>query len=114
MRLHPSRSDGTCRRNHRQRCYQQILAVFRTAAGGIRAKDVCLALGAGVTANDTEGMRTKLKRLVVRQIDRRGLLVRSDSEPRPARRPSGAGRCDRMRRGRASAVEVLMSSWVNR
>lgn len=48
--------------------YQQILAVFTTAGSGLRAKDVCLALGAGVTAKDTEGMRAKLKRLVNRQI----------------------------------------------
>jgi hypothetical protein len=48
--------------------YQQILAVFATAADGIRARDVCLALGLGVTAKDTEGMRAKLKRLVARQI----------------------------------------------
>jgi hypothetical protein len=48
--------------------YQQILAVFATAPSGMRAKDLCLALGAGVTAKDTEGMRAKLKRLVSRQI----------------------------------------------
>lgn len=48
--------------------YQQILAVFATAASGMRAKDVCLTLGLGVTAKDTEGMRAKLKRLVSRQI----------------------------------------------
>jgi len=48
--------------------YQKILAVFATATGGLRAEDVCLALGAGVTAKDTEGMRAKLKRLVARQI----------------------------------------------
>ncbi|WP_144120963.1 hypothetical protein [Catellatospora sichuanensis] len=48
--------------------YQQILAVFATATSGMRAKDVCLALGAGTTAKDTEGMRAKLKRLVARQI----------------------------------------------
>jgi hypothetical protein len=48
--------------------YQQILAVFGTASGGMRAKDVCRALGSGVTAKDTEGMRAKLKRLVNRHI----------------------------------------------
>ena len=48
--------------------YQQILAVFATATGGLRAKDICHALGTGVTAKDTEGMRAKLKRLVNRQI----------------------------------------------
>lgn len=48
--------------------YQQILAVFATATDAMRAKDLCLALGLGVTARDTEGMRAKLKRLVSRQI----------------------------------------------
>lgn len=48
--------------------YQQILAVFATAASGMRAKDVCLALGLTLTAKDTEGMRAKLKRLVSRHI----------------------------------------------
>jgi hypothetical protein len=48
--------------------YQKILATFATATGGMRAKEVCLALGAGMTAKDTEGMRAKLKRLVARQI----------------------------------------------
>lgn len=48
--------------------YQKILTVFATAATGMRAKDVCLALGIGVTAKDTEGMRAKLKRLVARHI----------------------------------------------
>jgi hypothetical protein len=48
--------------------YQQILAVFATAPSGMRAKDVCLALGLGLTAKDTEGIRAKLKRLVSRQI----------------------------------------------
>jgi hypothetical protein len=48
--------------------YQQILAVFSTATGGMRAKEICRALGAGTTANDTESLRAKLKRLVARQI----------------------------------------------
>lgn len=48
--------------------YQKILTVFAAATTGLRAKDVCLALGAGVTAKDTEGMRAKLKRLVTRHI----------------------------------------------
>jgi hypothetical protein len=48
--------------------YQKILAVFATTTGTMRAKDVCLALGTGVTAKDTEGLRAKLKRLVARQI----------------------------------------------
>jgi hypothetical protein len=48
--------------------YQQIIAVFDPAGPGMRAKDVCLALGLGVAPKDTEGIRAKLKRLVNRQI----------------------------------------------
>jgi hypothetical protein len=48
--------------------YQQILAVFTPDRPGMRAKDVCLALGIGTEPKDTEGIRAKLKRLVNRQI----------------------------------------------
>jgi hypothetical protein len=48
--------------------YQQILAVFTPDRGALRAKDVCLALGIGTEPKDTEGIRSKLKRLVNRQI----------------------------------------------
>lgn len=48
--------------------YQQILAVFHAATAPMRAKDICRALGTGTTANDTEGLRAKLKRLVARHI----------------------------------------------
>ena len=48
--------------------YQQILAVFTPARGGLRAKDVCRVLGIGTEPKDTEGIRAKLKRLVNRQI----------------------------------------------
>lgn len=48
--------------------YQRILAMFATATGPMRARDMCQALGLGVTPKDTEGMRAKLKRLVARQI----------------------------------------------
>lgn len=48
--------------------YQQILAVFTTATGGIRAKDVCLALETDAGAKNVEKMRSRLKRLVNRQI----------------------------------------------
>jgi hypothetical protein len=47
--------------------YQQILAVFHTGNGALRAKDVCHALGMGVEPKDTEGVRAKLKRLVKRR-----------------------------------------------
>lgn len=53
--------------NH-QRALQQILAVFTPDRGGLRAKDVCLALGIGIEPKDTEGVRAKLKRLANRQI----------------------------------------------
>jgi hypothetical protein len=48
--------------------YQQILGVFGAATDPMRAKDVCLALGVGIAAKDTEGMRAKLKRLVARHV----------------------------------------------
>lgn len=48
--------------------YQQILAVFTPSREGLRAKDVCQALGIGTEPKDTEGIRAKLKRLVNRQI----------------------------------------------
>ena len=49
--------------------YQQILAVFATTDhSGLRAKDICHALGIGTAAKDTEGLRAKLKRLVARGV----------------------------------------------
>jgi hypothetical protein len=48
--------------------YQQILAAFTPEGRGLRAKDVCRALGIGIEPKDTEGVRAKLKRLVNRQI----------------------------------------------
>jgi hypothetical protein len=48
--------------------YQQILAVFDPDGRAKRAKDVCHALGIGVTPKETEGIRAKLKRLVNRHI----------------------------------------------
>jgi hypothetical protein len=48
--------------------YQQILAVFTTTGTALRAKDICHALGVGTTANDTESLRSKLKRLVARHV----------------------------------------------
>ncbi|RSM41947.1 hypothetical protein DMB66_55360 [Actinoplanes sp. ATCC 53533] len=58
--------------------YQQILAVFTTAEQQLRAKDICRALGIGVTANHTEGLRAKLNRLVTRGVlteDQPGLFA---------------------------------------
>lgn len=48
--------------------YQQILAVFTTTEQRLRAKDICRALGVGTTANHTESLRAKLKRLVARGV----------------------------------------------
>ncbi|MFD5433246.1 hypothetical protein ACFWJ4_13920 [Kitasatospora sp. NPDC127067] len=54
--------------------YRQILALFENAEDGLRAKDVCRALGVGAEPRHTEGTRAKLKRLVSR-----GVLI----EPEP-------------------------------
>lgn len=57
--------------------YQQILAVF-TTGHPLRAKDICRALGVGTTANHTETLRAKLKRLVNRGVlteDQPGLFA---------------------------------------
>ena len=48
--------------------YQQILATLGTATAPMRAKELCRALGMGTAPKDTEGMRSKLKRLVSRGI----------------------------------------------
>ena len=48
--------------------YQQILATFTPDSPGLRAKDVCRALGIGTEPKDTDGIRAKLKRLTNRQI----------------------------------------------
>lgn len=48
--------------------YQQILAVFAAAEQPLRAKDICRALGTDTTANHTESLRAKLKRLVTRAV----------------------------------------------
>ncbi|WP_433209563.1 hypothetical protein ACQP1G_42580 [Nocardia sp. CA-107356] len=48
--------------------YQQILTILRTAPDGMRAKDICLALGIEPLPKHVEGTRAKLKRLVSREI----------------------------------------------
>jgi hypothetical protein len=48
--------------------YQQILAVLGTSATGMRAKDICLALGIEPLHKNVEGTRAKLKRLVSRNL----------------------------------------------
>lgn len=74
--------------------YQQILAAFTTTTGGgLRAKDICKALGLGVTAKDTEGIRAKLKRLTARRVltePEPGLFVLAEpatSSPDPTPKP---------------------------
>jgi hypothetical protein len=44
----------------------------------LRAKDICRALGTGTAAKNTEGLRAKLNRLVVR-----GILTEPEPEPEP-------------------------------
>ena len=53
--------------------YRRILVVFAQAPGPLRCKDVCAGVGLGTAANQTEGMRSKLKRLV-----ERGILVEAE------------------------------------
>ena len=48
--------------------YQQIIAVLDTTPAGMRAKDICLALDIEPIPKHIEGTRSKLKRLVSRQI----------------------------------------------
>lgn len=48
--------------------YQQILTVLRTTNGGMRPKDICLALGIEPLPKHVEGTRAKLKRMASRQI----------------------------------------------
>lgn len=54
--------------------YHEILAIIGQAREGLRAKDICQALGTGTKPRHTENTRAKLKRLVSR-----GLL----NEPEP-------------------------------
>ncbi|WP_406724292.1 hypothetical protein WJ438_06115 [Streptomyces sp. GD-15H] len=62
--------------------YRQILAVFADADRPLRARDLCQALDLPITAKNTEGIRSKLKRLVSR-----GILIESEpglfAQPRP-------------------------------
>jgi hypothetical protein len=48
--------------------YQQILHVLGSAPTGMRAKDICLALGVEPSPKHVEGTRAKLKRMVNREI----------------------------------------------
>ncbi|MFI6690023.1 hypothetical protein [Streptomyces sp. NPDC050485] len=48
--------------------YQQLLAVFADTATPLRARDLCQALDLPIVPKHTEGIRSKLKRLVTRGI----------------------------------------------
>jgi hypothetical protein len=62
--------------------YQQILDAFADLRRPLRARDLCLALDLPIVAKNTEGLRSKLKRLVSR-----GILVEAEpglfTQPRP-------------------------------
>ena len=48
--------------------YQQILDAFAGQQRPLRARDLCIALDLPIAAKNTEGIRSKLKRLVSRGI----------------------------------------------
>lgn len=48
--------------------YPQIISVFTSGTGPLRAKEVCQVLDAGTDPRHVEGMRSKLKKLVARGI----------------------------------------------
>jgi hypothetical protein len=62
--------------------YQQILDAFADLRRPLRARDLCIALDLPVVAKNTEGIRSKLKRLVSR-----GILTETEpglfTQPRP-------------------------------
>jgi hypothetical protein len=62
--------------------YQQILTAFADLQRPLRARDLCLALDLPIVPKNTEGIRSKLKRLVTR-----GILTETEpglfTQPRP-------------------------------
>lgn len=58
--------------------YQQILTALADAGRPIRARDLCQALDLPILPKNTEGIRSKLKRLVSR-----GILIEPEPEPEP-------------------------------
>jgi hypothetical protein len=69
--------------------YQQILDAFADLRRPLRARDLCLALDLPIAAKNTEGIRSKLKRLVSRGIlteTEPGLFTQP--RPQPSPRPS--------------------------
>ncbi|MFG2731543.1 hypothetical protein [Streptomyces canus] len=62
--------------------YQQILAALADAGRPMRARDLCQALDLPILPKNTEGIRSKLKRLVSRSIliePEPGLFARPDA-----------------------------------
>jgi hypothetical protein len=62
--------------------YQQILTAFAGLQRPLRARDLCVALDLPIVPKNTEGIRSKLKRLVTR-----GILTETEpglfTQPRP-------------------------------
>ncbi|MEU9136943.1 hypothetical protein AB0D33_13410 [Streptomyces sp. NPDC048404] len=62
--------------------YQQILTIFTDTGRPMRARDLCQALDLPIVPKNTEGIRSKLKRLVSR-----GILTETEpglfTQPRP-------------------------------
>lgn len=48
--------------------YQQILTILAEHPAGMRAKDICLAVGVEPSPKHVEGARARLKRLVSREV----------------------------------------------
>jgi hypothetical protein len=66
--------------------YQQILTAFADLRRPLRARDLCVALDLPIVAKNTEGIRSKLKRLVSRGIlveTEPGLFAQPHPEPGP-------------------------------
>jgi prefoldin subunit 5 len=63
-----SQTDPTTDATVASPAYQQILAVFTATGNPLRAKDICVTLGTGTAAKNTESLRAKLKRLVARGV----------------------------------------------
>jgi len=62
--------------------YQQIMDAFADLRRPLRARDICIALDLPIAAKNTEGIRSKLKKLVSR-----GILTETEpglfTQPRP-------------------------------
>jgi hypothetical protein len=66
--------------------YQQILTAFADLHRPLRARDLCTALDLPIVARNTEGIRSKLKRLVSRGVlieTEPGLFAQPHPEPGP-------------------------------